>query len=416
MRLSKVRLLGLTSVCLYAMAATNDRLAMYALCWVCVSLAVVSYILVRLGLVGLRVERLQVPSRLTAGQALELPLEVHNIGSLAKVNLRVGDRIVNEISGRTIYREALLTWLPGHRSVTLDAAGVRLRRGLARVGPLTVTASDPLGMFERRRNLDGRAREVIIHPAVVDLPGWLGDGSWTGQAAQRERAPQGLDFRNLRHYELGDDLRHLDWKATARTGQLHIREYERPVAHNATVALDLHHGQVWGEGETSSLEVGIVACASLLLRLRRLGYTQRLVGCDTAPFEFTSGPGRHPAVPVMDRLALAQGVGEVPLLELLERQVGRFSGDRLLVVITGCASPELAQWLAKTRGAGRQRALVVLLDPTAFVRPATGPLAEARRRETEACCDILKPTAIQLVRLGPADDLSRLLTCQRPRA
>ncbi|MDR4509276.1 MAG: DUF58 domain-containing protein [Candidatus Brocadiaceae bacterium] len=36
-------------------------------------------------------------------------------------------------------------------------------------------------------------------------------------------APHGLEFDELRQYQPGDDFRSIDWKATARTGNLHVR-------------------------------------------------------------------------------------------------------------------------------------------------------------------------------------------------
>lgn len=44
---------------------------------------------------------------------------------------------------------------------------------------------------------------------------------------------RGLDFEELRHYKVGDDIRHMDWKLTKRTGKPHVRVYveerEQPV-------------------------------------------------------------------------------------------------------------------------------------------------------------------------------------------
>ncbi|TOB70302.1 DUF58 domain-containing protein, partial [Vibrio parahaemolyticus] len=36
---------------------------------------------------------------------------------------------------------------------------------------------------------------------------------------------RGLNFEELRHYQLGDDIRNLDWKVTMRTGKPHVRSY-----------------------------------------------------------------------------------------------------------------------------------------------------------------------------------------------
>lgn len=53
-----------------------------------------------------------------------------------------------------------------------------------------------------------------------------------GRHASRVRG-RGLNFEELRNYEAGDDIRNVDWKATARTGSPQVRVYneerDRPV-------------------------------------------------------------------------------------------------------------------------------------------------------------------------------------------
>jgi len=47
-----------------------------------------------------------------------------------------------------------------------------------------------------------------------------------------------FDLREVREYVVGDDVRHLHWKAAARTGQLMVRDYADPDQPRFTVLLD----------------------------------------------------------------------------------------------------------------------------------------------------------------------------------
>lgn len=49
---------------------------------------------------------------------------------------------------------------------------------------------------------------------------------------------RGLNFEELRHYQLGDDIRNLDWKVTMRTGKPHVRSYTEEKDRNVLVCVD----------------------------------------------------------------------------------------------------------------------------------------------------------------------------------
>ncbi|WP_394240673.1 DUF58 domain-containing protein [Vibrio astriarenae] len=49
---------------------------------------------------------------------------------------------------------------------------------------------------------------------------------------------RGLNFEELRHYQLGDDIRNLDWKVTLRTGKPHVRGYSEEKDRNVILCVD----------------------------------------------------------------------------------------------------------------------------------------------------------------------------------
>ena len=53
------------------------------------------------------------------------------------------------------------------------------------------------------------------------------------------RKGHGFEFDQVREYEQGDDLRFIDWKATARTGRLLTKQYFEERNHNIIIALDV---------------------------------------------------------------------------------------------------------------------------------------------------------------------------------
>ncbi len=49
---------------------------------------------------------------------------------------------------------------------------------------------------------------------------------------------RGLNFEELKHYQVGDDIRNLDWKVTMRTGKPHVRAYSEEKDHNVVICVD----------------------------------------------------------------------------------------------------------------------------------------------------------------------------------
>ncbi|HMS40552.1 MAG TPA: DUF58 domain-containing protein, partial [Pyrinomonadaceae bacterium] len=96
----------------------------------------------------------------------------------------------------------------------------------------------PFGFFRHRRRLSAQETEIIIFPKsapidneTVDLP--LEVGKYITQ-----KKGLGQDLLSLRDYQPADDLRHVDWKATARTNRLTIREFSAEDDRRVTIFFD----------------------------------------------------------------------------------------------------------------------------------------------------------------------------------
>ncbi|MAW85966.1 MAG: DUF58 domain-containing protein [Phyllobacteriaceae bacterium] len=72
---------------------------------------------------------------------------------------------------------------------------------------------------------------------------------------------QGLDFDDLRLYAPGDDVRHIDWNVTARTGRPHTRLYREERERAVTLALDLRPSMLTGTRMLRAVAAGELAGA-----------------------------------------------------------------------------------------------------------------------------------------------------------
>lgn len=71
----------------------------------------------------------------------------------------------------------------------------------------------------------------------------------TGERRSRQKG-HGMEMLELRAYQASDDLRHIDWRVTARTGQAHTRLYAQENDHQRLLLVDLSNHSYFGTRHT----------------------------------------------------------------------------------------------------------------------------------------------------------------------
>jgi uncharacterized protein (DUF58 family) len=95
-----------------------------------------------------------------------------------------------------------------------------------------------------------------------------------GRHASRLRG-RGLNFEEMRHYLPGDDIRSIDWKATARTGTPHVRvfteERDRPALLVVDQRMSMFFGSVLNMKSVTAAEAAAIAAFRILGSGDRIG-------------------------------------------------------------------------------------------------------------------------------------------------
>lgn len=137
------------------------------------------------------------------------------------------------------------------------------RRSVITVGPVKSVRADPLGLLRREVTWTD-SQELYVHPAVKNLAssstGLLRD--LEGRATT-DLTDSDISFHALREYAPGDDLRHIHWKTTARTGTLMVRQFEETRRSHLAVLLSTR-AQDYADDEEFELAVSV--CGSLGLQ------------------------------------------------------------------------------------------------------------------------------------------------------
>jgi uncharacterized protein (DUF58 family) len=123
----------------------------------------------------------------------------------------------------------------------------------------------PFGFAERRETVTLR-HPIVIYPCLDPQPGFeeLLD-SVTGEIEARQRG-RGHDFYRIRPYEAFENAHHVDWKATAHTGNLQVREFARDQDWRVVMYLDLD-----AAANADWFERAVECCAFLSYRLAQRG-------------------------------------------------------------------------------------------------------------------------------------------------
>lgn len=149
------------------------------------------------------------------------------------------------------------------------------KRGAQRDRSFQFSTRFPFGFSERRENVTA-SHDVIVYPCLDPQPGFealLASVRGEMEAQQRGR---GHDFYRIRPYEAFESARHVDWKATAHTGDLQVREFAREQDHRVLIYFDLDVAA----DSAAWFESAVDCAAYLAFHLAAEGASVRLVSQD----------------------------------------------------------------------------------------------------------------------------------------
>ena len=193
----------------------------------------VSGFISRLSLAGLEMEFL-LPEHLAAGRTLTGRIVVRNEKSwMPSFSIHLAAPPDSGLRA-PIYFPVI----PGGARIEEPVELFFSRRGSYRENSFRFSTRFPFGFTERRINVLLR-REVLVYPSIDPKPGF--DDlllSITGDIESFYRGT-GHDFYRIRPYEAFESARHVDWRATAHTGNLQVREFAREQDRKVVIYFDL---------------------------------------------------------------------------------------------------------------------------------------------------------------------------------
>lgn len=244
-----------------------------------IALPLLSALLVRTRRTRLRIDRRSAPERVEVGTEAHIALTFENVSSSTTPTFLAEERLGYVLGDRPRF---VVARIPPGRARTIDYTVRSHLRGRYQLGPLGVQVQDPFGLATRNAVLEGSA-DLVVRPPVVPLGSSSQPSSGVGSEGEQAHliALYGEDDVTVREYRDGDDLRHIHWPSTARTGDLMVRQEDRPAQRRAVIVLDPRPEAHGGTGAASSFEWAVAAAASVAAHLTESGYAVHLVCAET---------------------------------------------------------------------------------------------------------------------------------------
>ncbi|GAB3660412.1 DUF58 domain-containing protein [Nocardioides korecus] len=220
------------------------------------------------------------------------------------------------------------------------------RRGDLRTDRVTVLLLGPLGLAGRQGALrvPGTVRVLPAFPSVRHLPSRLARlRELDGRAAVRVRG-QGTEFDSLREYVGGDDVRSVDWRASARSRSVVVRTWQPERDRRVVIVLDTGRTSAGRVDDVPRLDSAMDAALLLATLAARAGDRVSFVAGDLTVRTRLQGSHRRDVVgAVQEAMAGLQPVLAETSWRRLVGAVDSLGRQRALVVLLTALEPSAVQ-------------------------------------------------------------------------
>ncbi len=241
------------------------------------------------------------------------------------------------------------------------------RRGVYAIGPAYGVSGDPFNLFERGREL-APTDYLIVYPEIrpledLGLPMKDPLGDVSGQQRLFEDPNR---IMGARDYRPEDDMRHIHWKATARTGALQTKVYEPTRSVNLVLCLNVGtYEEHWHGFWPDMLEYLVSVTASLAYWAFDQHYAVGVVANGTLahadqPFRVLPGRSRHQLARILETLAGVSYIVTAGFANFMLEESPHLPWGATLVLVTAYINDDIEATVIRLRDSGRRLVLLML--------------------------------------------------------
>ena len=333
----------------------------------------------RLSLEELRYERRVAQSRVFMGEETTLHVSLTNRKPIPIGRVDIEDEFPEEIEieeAETVESPNPKTMVLRHHTSMSWYERVNWRytircgaRGYYRLGPVKMESGDLFGFFESRKT-ETSGDYLMVYPRVVSLPEMglpaarpLGETRGGISIFQDPSRPSGL-----RDYAVGDPMKIVDWKATARMRRIQVRTFEPSSSFTVTLIVLVETSERSWEGYSpTNLERVITAAASVASFAAERQYGVGLFSNGTPilsdrPMKLAASSGPEQLTIILEALATVRPLPIGPMAPQLAQNLRQFPIGATLVIIAAVLSDDMMSVIADMRRQGYRMAVIFVGD------------------------------------------------------
>lgn len=236
-RLTREGLIYLVAVFVVALASVNTGNNLLFMILACLLAGIlISGVLSRVVLTGLELQ-IDLPEHVFAEQPIVAAVEVRNEKNMMpSFSLRVvgaGESGDSQILTRPVY----FPYIPHESSARQNVELLFPHRGVYRQNAFGIRTKFPFGFLEKTRRVDSEM-ELVVYPRVEPTSEFYEILPLLSGEIESQHRGRGYELHSLRDYMPTDNVRFVDWKASAKSGALKIREFAREDERRLILALD----------------------------------------------------------------------------------------------------------------------------------------------------------------------------------
>ena len=167
------------------------------------------------------------------------------------------------VPDRSVLRQpAYFPLVPAREARSELVAQTFPKRGLYRLEGFQISTRFPFGFFRRGERVRAQG-ELLVYPSIREIPSYFHLLPFLPGQLEGLHVGQGESLYAIRKYQPGESVRLVDWKATAKTGDLMARQYAREDETRSCLILDTFIAPPAGPNYLDQFEKAVSLAASL---------------------------------------------------------------------------------------------------------------------------------------------------------